>query len=358
MSYNLVNPTTGALTRVSGNITSNIIPANASANNKLVAKSDIIIKHNYSMAGTASLEDDIKTFVTALIALGANTYSGYFNRSGNLGTAGNYCITVYAEAGTSAFASGYITLGAGAIGKSQYIVSYYKPAGSSEEWSIKKLVANSDAVIRHDYSITGTVDAVADTKALVNHIITLGVGTYAGEFKRSGITFGSYRLTYLIDGTYSKSVSGLVTYSINASGDATYQISYVEDIEHSLPPEWKIEQLATVDAVQSGTYTIPAQTLANGAYAEMEIPLVPNDFYCGRVDFGNLPSVNLSLSYNDFSGSFQDTRSTENREQYVLYPIGKANLATLHVYLTNYTGSPVTISNVLVTYYLEHHKAQ
>lgn len=37
MSYNLVDSTTGALTRVSGNISSNIIPANASANNKLVA---------------------------------------------------------------------------------------------------------------------------------------------------------------------------------------------------------------------------------------------------------------------------------------------------------------------------------
>lgn len=341
MSYNLVNPTTGALTRVSGNITSNIIPANANAHNKLVA--------------------------------------------------------------------------------------------------------NSDAVIRHDYSITGTTDAVADTQALVNHIITLGIGTYAGEFKRSGITFGSYRLTYFIDGIYSKSVSGIVTYSINVSTDATYQVSYVEDIEHGTPPEWKIEKLVTesdnnftyqvlatdtdlntvktsgtysvyisdaasqatnhapdygwlqliviqmnnspsfcnqilcredvmymrkcgndvwsdwkrvaINSVQSGTYTIPAQTLANGAYAELEIPLVPNDFYCGRIDFGNLPAYNISLSYNDFSGTFQDTRTTENRSQFVLYPIGKANLATLHVYLTNYTGASIAISDIPVNYYLEHHKS-
>lgn len=119
---------------------------------------------------------------------------------------------------------------------------------------------------------------------------------------------------------------------------------------------WYAWKQVAVNTVQSGTITIPAQTLANGAYAEIEIPLVSNDFYCGRIDFGNLPSVNISLSYNDFSGTFQDTRSTENREQYVLYPIGKANLGTLHVYLTNYTGSPVTISNVLVTYCLEHHK--
>lgn len=312
--------------------------------------------------------------------------------------------------------------------------------------SSNKLMTQSDTVIRHDYSITGTTDAIADTQALVTHILTLGVGTYAGEFKRSGITFGSYRLTYLIDGTYSKSVSGLVTFSINVDTDATYQVSYVEDIEHGTPPEWKIEKLVTerennftykvlttdsdlnsvrtsgvysiyisdatsqatnhaptygwlqLSVIQmnnsqvfcnqvlysadgkmfmrecgngawtdwkqigndltSGTFTIPAQTLANGANAEIQIPLVPNDFYCGRIDFGGLPSANMSLSYNDFSGTFQDTRSTEQRSQYVLYPIGKANLATLHVYLTNYTGSPVAISDINVTYYLEHHKAQ
>ena len=45
MSYNLVNPTTGALTKVSGNISSNIIPSNASANNKLVTESDTFINY-------------------------------------------------------------------------------------------------------------------------------------------------------------------------------------------------------------------------------------------------------------------------------------------------------------------------
>lgn len=219
-----------------------------------------------------------------------------------------------------------------------------------------KLVAKSDIVTRYNCSVQGTADAIADTKALVNHIITLGEGTYAGEFKRQGVTFGSYRLTYLIDGIYSKSVSGLVTYSINANTDATYQVSYLEDIEHGTPPEWKIDKL-TANIVQSGTQTIPAQTLENGAHAEIQIPLVLNDFYCGRIDFGNLPSQNMSLSYNDFSGTFQDTRGTENRTQYVLYPIGKANLATLHVYLTNYTGAAVTIGDIPVNYYLEHHSS-
>lgn len=312
--------------------------------------------------------------------------------------------------------------------------------------SSNKLVTKSDAVIKHDYSITGTTDAIADIKTLVNHITTLDVGTYAGEFKRSGITFGSYRLTYLIDGIYSKSVSGLVTFSINVNTDATYQVSYVEDIEHGTPPEWQIEKLVTArennftyqvlttdsdlnsvrtsgvysiyisDATSqatnhaptygwlqlsviqmnnsqtfcnqilysadgkmfmrecgnttwsdwkqigndltSGTLTIPAQTLPNGEFAEIQIPLVPNDFYCGRIDFGNLPPQNMSLSYNDFSGTFQDTKATNQRTQDVLCPIGKANLGILHVYLTNYTGASVAISDVTVRYYLEHHKAQ
>lgn len=131
----------GHFTQVTvGGTLGNIVPSDASASNKLVAKSDAVTKYNYTMAGTASLEDDIKAFVTVLIALGANTYVGFFNRGGNLGTAGNYSITVYAEEGTSTFASGYIALGAGAMGKTQYEVSYYKPAGSSEEWTIKKLV--------------------------------------------------------------------------------------------------------------------------------------------------------------------------------------------------------------------------
>lgn len=311
--------------------------------------------------------------------------------------------------------------------------------------SSNKLVTKSDAVIKHDYSITGTTDAIADTKALVNHIISLGEGTYAGEFKRSGITFGSYRLTYVIDGIYSKSVSGLVTYSINVDTDATYQVSYVEDIEHGTPPEWKIEKLVTesdnnfkyqvcitdtdlnniktsgvysiyisdttsqatnhapsygwlqliviqmnnssafcnqilcredvmyirkcgngawsdwkqiaVNTVQSGTYTIPAQTLQNLESAEVTIPLTVGDFYCGRIDFANLPSVNMNLSYNDFSGQFQDARETVSRSQFVLYPIGKVYSGTLHIYLTNYTGSAVTIGNVQVNYYLEHHSS-
>ena len=41
MSYNLVDPTTGDLTRVAGGIDSSIIPSDASASNKLVTESDL-----------------------------------------------------------------------------------------------------------------------------------------------------------------------------------------------------------------------------------------------------------------------------------------------------------------------------
>lgn len=325
------------------------IPSNASSSNKLVTKSDAVIKHNYSMAGTASLEDDIKTFVTALIALGANTYVGFFNRSGSLGTAGNYSITVYAEEGTSTFASGYIALGAGAMGKTQYIVSYYKPTGSSEEWSIKKLVTDSDTVKRKDVAITATASIEDDIKTLLDELIAETSGVYAGYFTRTGNTSGHYSVS--IVGTWN--VVGIV--SICGATSAAYRVAKFKNTEQGAYT-YMVEKLVA-NTVQSGTTTIPAQTLHNLESAEITIPLTVNDFYCGRVDFANLPSVNMNLSYNDFSGSFQDARETVSRSQFVLYPIGKAYSGTLHIYLTNYTGSDIAIGNVQVTYYLEHHSS-
>lgn len=318
------------------------IPSNASSSNKLAAKSDIVIKHNYSMAGTASLEDDIKTFVTALIALGANTYAGFFNRGGNLGTAGNYSITVYAEEGTSTFASGYIALGAGAMGKTQYEVSYYKPTGSSEEWAIKKLVTESENNFKYQVCVTDSD---------LNNIKTSGaysiyISDATSQATNHAPTYGWLQLV-VIQMNNSQAFCNQILYSADGK-------MFMRECGNNNWSAWK--QIG--NDLTSGTFTIPAQTLENGANAEIQIPLVPNDFYCGRIDFGGLPAYNMSLSYNDFSGTFQDTRSTDLRTQYVLYPIGKANLATLHVYLTNYTGSPVTITDVIVTYYLEHHKAQ
>lgn len=107
--------------------------------------------------------------------------------------------------------------------------------------------------------------------------------------------------------------------------------------------------------ISQGTLTIPAQTIQSGEYAEVTVPLSTNEFYCGRLDFANLPSANMTISYNDFSGLFQDTKATQNRSQDVLIVVGKATQLTLHVYLINYTGQPVTIGNVDMTYYLEHH---
>lgn len=279
------------------------------------------MKYNYTMTGTASLEDDIKAFVTALLALGANTYVGFFNRSGNLGTAGNYSITVYAESGTSTFASGYITLGAGALGKTQYIVSYYKPTGSSEEWTIKKLAMENDIVTRHNYSVQGTTDAIADTKALVNHIVTLPIGTYAGEFKRSGITFGSYRLTYFIDGIYAKSISGIVTYSISLNTDATYQVSYVEDIEHGTPPVWKIEKLVTED---NSVKILPSGTFADMNALLADIKARGTGFYKGMAYLSSSGSASwhdydicITLGTNDYWYGIGNLRSERGVSYYV-----------------------------------------
>lgn len=80
MSYNLVNPTTGALTRVSGNITSNIIPANASANNKLATEGYVnsVCKNIQNIYNGATYATDIALItkitedITALAESGKN----------------------------------------------------------------------------------------------------------------------------------------------------------------------------------------------------------------------------------------------------------------------------------------------
>ena len=312
-----------------------VIPSNASASNKLVAKSDVVTKYNYTMVGTASLEDDIKTFVTALIALGANTYVGFFNRSGSLGTAGNYSITVYAEEGSSTFASGYIVLGAGATGKTQYNVSYYKPTGSSEEWTIKKLVTENE------------------------NIFVKWIG------KAEGLTLAQIYNTYSKQNTTM--YKGFLDWNdsrcpIYGQGADTVEITcydWILDAKSTRGHNYFYDNTKDVwvksTNISQGTLTIPAQTIQSGEYAEVTVPLSVNEFYCGRLDFANLPSVNMTISYNDFSGLFQDTKSTDNRSQDVLIVVGKATQLILHVYLTNYTGQPVTIGNVNMTYYLEHH---
>lgn len=207
-----------------------VIPSNASASNKLVAKSDIVTKYNYTMVGTASLEDDIKTFVTALIALGANTYVGFFNRSGSLGTAGNYNITIYAEEGTSTFASGYIALGAGALGKTQYIVSYYKPTGSSEEWTIKQLATEKDMI--------ASSSSIQSIQALLEEVQpqNWGAGTYQGALIINGWGVGTYQMTKtnntsanhktVIYGTFSTATENAQPFIATYTSSNTWNIIY------------------------------------------------------------------------------------------------------------------------------------
>ena len=247
---------------------------------KLATKDDTAIKYNYTMTGTASLEDDIKTFVTALLALGANTYVGFFNRSGNLGTAGNYSITVYAEEGTSTFASGYITLGAGALGKTEYIVSYYKPAGSSEEWTIKKLITSGDVVIRKDVSLTPTSSIKNDIRALLDMLIAEASGTYAGAFTRTENTSGHYSVSVL--NTWNVmgivSVCGAISeayrvakYKSTEQGAYTYQVV-------KIPAEYYVRNqnvLSDIEAVTLPTI-VPYDgelivVASNGGYATFSI---------------------------------------------------------------------------------------
>lgn len=216
-----------------------------------------VTKYNYTMAGTASLEDDIKTFVTALIALGANTYVGFFNRSGSLGTAGNYSITIYAEEGTSTFASGYIALGAGALGKTQYIVSYYKPTGSSEEWTIKKLATTDEIVTKFDVTIDATSNPIDDIKTIVNQLVSMSTKTttYCGSIYRatSGANqgcFGNYDISvYIVDsGAYTGNthVNGTLTFGMggNSNVENTYFVSCSIDVVSGGTIYWNIQPLA------------------------------------------------------------------------------------------------------------------
>ena len=208
--------------------------------------------------------------------------------------------------------------------------------------SWQKLVTASENNFKYQVCITDT--DLNDIKASGAYSIYISDPT--SQATNHAPTYGWLQLS-VIQMNNSLSFCNQVLYSADGK-------MFTRECGNDSWSDWK--QIS--DDLTSGTLTIPAQTLANGTYAEVQIPLVPGDFYCGRIDFADLPSQNMSLSYNDFSGSFQDTKGTNQRTQDVLYPIGRANLATLHVYLTNYTGSPVTISDINVIYYLEHHKAQ
>lgn len=98
-------------------------------------------------------------------------------------------------------------------------------------------------VVRKDVTVTGTSDTIADIHALVNNILTLETGTYAGDFTRTGQAYGNYILTYKVDGT-NKSVSGLCTFDAGSQSDSTWQISYLQ--QGSATPDWVTRNISGV----------------------------------------------------------------------------------------------------------------
>lgn len=101
-------------------------------------------------------------------------------------------------------------------------------------------VKDEDYVIKYNYTMTGTADVAADIQSLVNSILTKGAGTYAGEFKRTGYSFGSYILTYFVDGDGKESVCGIVTEAISDINDSNWRVSYVKPTGQSAV--WNIEK--------------------------------------------------------------------------------------------------------------------
>lgn len=242
---------------------------------KLTTTDEIAIKYDYTMTGTASLEDDIKTFVTALMALGTNTYVGFFNRSGSLGTAGNYSITVYAEEGTSIFASGYIALGAGAVGKTQYLVSYYKPTGSSEEWKIEKLVTASENNFAYKVLITDTD---------LNNIIASGaysiyISDVASQATNHAPTYGWLQLVVV-----QMNNSDAYCQQILYRGD---DAAFMRECSNHVWSEWKrfitesdLSTLLGATAVKVAGYSIESSYMKQGRVVTAQIQ------FCGGSTLG------------------------------------------------------------------------
>lgn len=136
MSYNLVDPTTGDLTRVAGNLDSAIIPANASASNKLVTASDTAKRKNISITPTASIENDIKTLLDELIAETSGPYIGSFTRTGN--TSGYYSVSVLSTWNVV----GIVSI-CGAVTNAYRVAKFKSTEQGSYTYQIVKLAADS-----------------------------------------------------------------------------------------------------------------------------------------------------------------------------------------------------------------------
>lgn len=83
---------------------------------------------------------------------------------------------------------------------------------------------NTEKVTRKNISFQGTSDIIADIGTLVDTVLTLGNGTYIGEFSRTGVTAGFYALSVASAGS-ANHVNGVVTTDNEQSNMATYQVS-------------------------------------------------------------------------------------------------------------------------------------
>ena len=122
-------------------------------------------------------------------------------------------------------------------------------------------VIQKDTVIKKNVTITGTSDINADIQTLINTIINEGIGTYIGEFKRTGQTYGSYRLSYYVDGDGSQSVCGIVNTSLGHFTDAVYKVGFLL-IAGSSTPSWNIVRIGDImeDAtITSSMFTVMPQ---------------------------------------------------------------------------------------------------
>ena len=147
-------------------------------------------------------------------------------------------------------------------------------------------------VVRKDVAITGTANVATDIQTLVNDILATGAGTYSGEFKRGGYSYGSYILTYFVDSDDTDSVSGIVTEAISDDNDSNWRVSYVKQTGQSAV--WNIEK----DVVKKN-YTISSpnadpivdiRSFANAAY------MWPTGTYTGYFQRAGSTSGHYSFS--------------------------------------------------------------
>lgn len=114
------------------------------------------------------------------------------------------------------------------MGSAFDLTDYAKKPSSSIANNLASLDANgnlvdsgkktSDFINNYNYSMTGTSDAEADIKVLINTLDNLSDnGTYAGQFIRRGYAAGTYTASMFKD-SYHKYVEGVVT---SASSDFT-----------------------------------------------------------------------------------------------------------------------------------------